>query len=181
MLSSELQNIDNLSEFKITDLKDGKLLSPRSIYSTSCYSSNVSDIDSQLTHRQLLCDENDDTLWYRSGWKGSDSYLHDYSYSDSEQTICSPKSKNNNNKNYTFSDTQLWEIERTNSHLMKQIMKAKPDKSTTGQKRSISVPAIKATATINRQKKEREINRANTILMAKLQAISAKKTKKANK
>lgn len=179
MMAAELKNKDNLSEFKITNLEDGKLLSPRSIYSTSCYSSNASDIDSQLTYRQLMCDETDNTLWYRSGWNGSDSYLH--RFSDSERTIRSAKPSINNNKNYTFTDMRLREIERTNTYLMRQIMKAKPDKSTTGQQRSISVPTIKSTATINRQKKEREINRTNSILMAKLQAISLKKTKKINK
>lgn len=82
-------------------------------------------------------------------------------------------------KNYTFTDQQMWEIERTNSFLMGQILRAKPAKSTTLAKTQ-SNPTSIASAAVNRRKNDVEINRVNAVFLDRLKSISRKNTKSFN-
>lgn len=136
--------------------------SPRSVASSSWYTScsNADDIQPRFMSLQLTDDDTNYDEESKKPWK---------SKTQLKGRSCTPSKKN-----YTFSDKQLWEIERANSFLMGQIIRAKPSK-TTQLAKSQSAPSITPSAAINRKKKDVEIMRQNSILMNKLQTIARKK------
>lgn len=164
MLSTTSQH-DNIFTTCDNDCSDVKLLSPRSIYSND-WSLTTTDPISETTSLCLSDETNESN---RSSW-----YQHESSIRKSQRSAVT--SFSNTKKNYTFNDYQLRDIQRANINLMERLENVKRSTSTT----AANTPqrsALVASATINRKKKEQEIHRTNSILMAKLEAIARKQRK----
>lgn len=167
MISAESKN-DEASTVVNSEWSDEKLLSPRSMFSNGWYSADSSTMDPIPQMVSLrLCDDASDGQHHKPWNQNNTRIGQSHSSSSFSGTM----------RNYTFTDGQLRDIQRTNACLMDKLQRAKRSNSTSAANVPI-VPVAVASATINRQRKAREIHRTNSILIAKLEAIAKKRGKK---
>ncbi|GAB0095151.1 hypothetical protein DMENIID0001_105040 [Sergentomyia squamirostris] len=85
--------------------------------------------------------------------------------------------KNGTRQSLTFTNDQMWEIERQNRHLMERIFRPTGSSRCSLRQSDFQPNSRTSSAAINRKKRERQIQLDNQVLFKKLQAIKARRPK----
>lgn len=101
----------------------------------------------------------------------------------SQSSSVSSLRRTGSQRNYTFSATQMRDIERTNQILVRKIVGTKASTAcvrrtqSTASLRAVAAPTVTAPATVNRRRQQKQIDSSNDLMQKRLMRIATRRSK----